>query len=193
MSDSNSGDRVRILFVPAEGIAERDLFTQNTMARLEEALKLWRNGDFDFMVLSGGRFLPKNVQTRSASVLMAEWMTGQWMGPGKKQVILEAESLDTYQNVIFTMRKLVRREIDLSRVELTVCTEYFHARRIATTFWYSFGLKVAIHAVRQPDMGLVAYLKEIFLNLLHWWDPEGVGLIPRKNREARREASRREM
>lgn len=191
MEESDFGGKIRVLFVPAEGIAERDLFTLNTMARLEEALFLWRTGEFDLMVLSGGEFLPRNIQTRPAAVLMGKWIVSQWMGPKKDQVIMETESLDTYENVIFAVRKILRREIALSRVELTVCTEYFHAQRIATTFRCCYSLNVAIHAVKQPDMGFVAYLKEFFLNLLHWWDPEGVSFIPRKNREARREAAAR--
>lgn len=193
--EQDSGSKIRVLMLPAEGIAPTDQFTPNTMARLQTARQLVMREDFDLIVFSGGKFLDPWIQTKPAAILMRDWFFSIPCSLTRERGIVEIRSLDSYQNVHFTVDKLnrfrIKAGLDWSQLDITVCTEYFHARRIATTFRLCYGIDVKIHGVKQPDMGVMAYVKEFFLNVLHFLDPHGNSYIPRKNREARREAARR--
>ena len=175
---------MKILLVPAGGVVEKDqIAPHDTLLRCEAALKLWQETQFDLIIVSGGIFLPSGIQTVSAAVLMQEWFIKQ--GIPENKILIEDQSLDTYQNVQFTLDLL---EIhNLKDAELTVITQWQHARRFARTF-KSHGIKIKRHPLHYK-VGFKTWLMEWMFMFIHLIDPKGKWLFGKINRKKRTQKS----
>jgi len=65
----------RILLVPAGLIiAKNKPDPNNTLIRCQHARKMWERGRYDYLVVCGGLFMPPDIQTDSAGLIMAQWL-----------------------------------------------------------------------------------------------------------------------
>lgn len=177
---------MRILLVPAERIDPVDLLSPNTLCRCEAALKAWRSGQYDKLLLTGGYFLPKERQTKPAAESMKTWFLLKGVAP--KAILTETTSLDTYQNVAFALDVL--RKEGFTGSEITVLTQYQHAIRFLATFFLAHGVRVRTIPIRQPQMRWVDWVVEwavlIPCHLLDW---KGTLFLARLNRQMRQRAA----
>ena len=171
---------MHVLLIPAELIHPVDRIAGATLARLEEGLRLWREGGFDLLAVSGGVFLPPDVQTRSAANLMEDWLAEH--GVNRSDILVEDESLDTFQNIALTYARLGGRAHGNS-LEWTVVSHSTHLRRFAVTCrTYGITMHRAPVAYR---LSLGARIGEAIAYLVHRLDPRGVGHLARRNRAGR--------
>ena len=91
--------------IPAGGIIKRDKLDFDTLLRIERGVKIFysRPAYWDKILVSGGIFLPSEIQSISAAKLMATELIKR--GISSKRIILEENSLDTFQNVEFSILK----------------------------------------------------------------------------------------
>lgn len=171
---------MRILVIPAELIYPTDRLAGATLARLEDGLRYWYLERYDFVAVTGGLYLPTDVQTKSAAELMAEWLVDH--GVPRERIIIEACSLDTFQNVEFTLKSARAIQPDACQ-EWTVVSHLTHLRRFALTC-RAWGITMHRAAVRYP-LPIMARLGEIVAYLMHRWDPKGTGALARHNRTPR--------
>lgn len=179
--------KFRILFVPAESIERQDRLSNRTLLRCKKALELWRTGKYDLVIVSGGKFLAPDVQTLPAGLLMGRWFMNQGLETG--QLIIEQESLDTFENISFSVTAMRARGLDdPSRWDITVVSQWQHTRRFAISFRHMSGVEVR---TADPGYGLgpIEWLKEWLFILVHVLDPLGHGQLARHNREQRRLAA----
>lgn len=73
-------------------------------ARVAEAFRLWQNGFFDLVVVSGG---PSDVHHTTEADLMADKLVGLGV-PGSK-IVIENKSKSTIENVVFSMQLLQQK------------------------------------------------------------------------------------
>ncbi|HMB26187.1 MAG TPA: hypothetical protein VKP03_02095 [Patescibacteria group bacterium] len=58
--------------MPAGGIIKKDkLSLADTLQRCKKALDLWKTKEYEKILVTGGIFLPPNIQTKPAGDLMA--------------------------------------------------------------------------------------------------------------------------
>ena len=192
-SGSNLGGQVvKVLLCPAELLTPMDQLSSNTRRRCEAALALWQTGEYELMLLTGGRFLPQSVQTQPAAEVMAEWFKRR--GVAVDQIVVEHGSVDTYENIRLGMQRinsaLTARHIFPISVEFTVCTQYQHCLRFLITFWLAHGIHIKTHAVRQPEMSWKDWCVEwLVLIPYHLYDWNGTGWVAETNRKKRHAAS----
>lgn len=174
---------IKILFVPAGGIIIRGYKHQldtNTLARCKMAAKLWYTKKYHYLILLGGIFI-KN-QKISASQLMSSWLiTGA--GIPQQNILIENQSLDTYQNVRFFMQMMKRRKQNISKTEISCISQPKHLLRIQTTF-QTYGIKIKKIPVYYPPEPRLEYL----LAFMHLFDPLGKGLFARINQKLRQQS-----
>ncbi len=168
--------------IPAGGIIKRDKLDFDTLLRIERGVKIFysRPAYWDKILVSGGIFLPSEIQSISAAKLMATELIKR--GISSKRIILEENSLDTFQNVEFSILKCAEVGIN---PEITVVTQWQHAIR----FWICFrGYKLKIYlkpiSYRVP---IITWLKEWFFIIYHVYDRRGVRPLALKNRRERRQ------
>lgn len=205
MENSLDG-KIRVLLVPSEGIVrlkgKPDYLSDNTRARCERALKAWNTGEYDIMVITGGKFSPPSEQTRPAADLMFDWFTRRGRGVRNDQVILETKSLDTYQNIqnsLYEIRRFVNSKLlhvrkgdEDEHFEIHVCTEFLHGLRFWVTFARAYGIWVKVIPVRQPRMTVMQVVLEMLVLIpLHVIDPFGNNWVSKRERRKRQEAARR--
>ncbi len=167
--------------IPLGGVVEKNKLVQDTIKRIEAGLKKYRKGDFDFILLSGGIFLPPKIQTIPGARLMAKYLVKK--GISYHQIILEERSLDTFQNVKFSTSKLFL--MGIKNPEITVITQWQHAIR----FWICFrayNLKISLEPINY-QIPITDWLKEWLFILYHIYDRKGKKYLALKNREKRRQ------
>lgn len=179
--------KIRILLVPAELIEPVNQLSRRTLRRCEETMRLWLTGHYAYLVVTGGIFLPRSTQTLPAALLMTRLLLS-W-GVADSRVIVEGDSLDTYENIDNSVREIRRRLGDgsLDHLEVTVVTERSHGRRFELSFWNKYGLVVQIAPVSYP-MSALDKLKECIFAAIHFIDPHGTWPMARLNRWLRRRA-----
>lgn len=172
----------RVLFVPSCGVTEHNVLTPtDTLLRCEEGLKLWRSGDYDYILVTGGLFNPKHVQSIPAGMLMRGWFIARGVDPNK--VIEETRSLDTFENIKFGLEELRKRGIPDR--DITVVTQWQHAWRFAITFRRAYGIKVK-RVPLEYAMSWKSWLIEFVLIAYHAYDRYGTKHVAQKNRDDRR-------
>lgn len=190
MPNKPRGQRIRILFVPAELIESLNRLSRRTWLRCQQALQLWQNGQYDYLVVTGGVFLPKNIQTDPAGLLMARWF--HEMGVDAERIIIEQHSRDTYENItssVAEIRNLLGRRCDAEGLEITIVTQWQHARRFEISFRKMYPeIKIKTISVNYP-MSLFETLKEYLFIAIHHVDPRGNGPFGWLNRQRRSRAA----
>lgn len=160
---------MRYLLIPSCGIEKQNqLCKTDTLLRLQEGLRLWRTGSFDYLLVSGGIFNPPEIQTVSASELMRDWLIEQ--GVPKGRIICESRSLDTYENISMSLDIL--REIGDQTVKITVVTQWQHAIRFRITFLLGYRMWIRTVSMHYP-MAPQAIAKEFLFILHHLLFPKG--------------------
>ena len=179
---------MRILLVPSGDIVNgTDLAPFNTLPRCERGLELFRSGRYDLILVTGGCFLPRHLQTEAAGSLMYRWFVEH--GIRADQIVSETKSLDTFQNISMGMTALMAIDSgDQSSWQITVVTQWQHAWRFWISFKAMYGLTIKRESLYYP-MGFKRWLKEFALIAYHLYDKKGVGAIAQHNRNQRQRAA----
>ncbi|MFZ5365358.1 MAG: YdcF family protein [Patescibacteria group bacterium] len=176
--------RREILLVPAGGIKPVDqLAAKDTLNRCQRAKMMWHTREYFCILTCGGVFLPPDIQQTPAAELMRRWFDSHHV-PGDR-VIAEKESLDTYQNVKYSIDLL--KQCGLTDARITVLTDWQHAIRLWITF-LSYGIRVKIKTVRH-QMSWIERMKEFVFMFVHLIDPRGSWFVGRINRKKRMQKS----
>lgn len=170
----------RVLMVLAAGIEPVDKNDRAVLARLSMGLALWKEGRFDVILVTGGIFLPRTIQTRPAAELMADWLFAQ--GVPSDRVMIENKALNTWDNISGGLRLLSNR-FGNEPIGITVVTQWQQAMRVWLSFALGYGKLVKVGPVSEPKFLPL----EIAYFLLHLLDPRGVGPLAVRNREQRRQ------
>lgn len=127
------------------------------LSRIEAAIKEFRKGDYDKVILSGGA----NHQPIPEAELMAAVMHNRIP---KKKIILEKRSLDTRHNAVFVWELLKDKKIS----SISVVTSDFHVRRVRHIFRKIFAHQktrikiVPARAKIGPVNRLIRFVRESF-------------------------------
>jgi uncharacterized SAM-binding protein YcdF (DUF218 family) len=169
---------LKILFIPAEEILEKDVLSAHTLSRCEKGLKKLQENQYDLLILSGGIFLPPHIQTKPASVLMKEWFVE--CGFDKNKILVETESVDTFQNIFFTYENILK---NLKNYKITVLSEKNHCRRIKLTFKKIYNLQVKTIFADYQLSTKESLMEQIYF-LIHMLDKydKWIGKINQKKR-----------
>lgn len=171
---------MKILMIPAELVDPVDKLSANTLRRCQAGLEAWVGGDYEMILLSGGIFLPRDRQTKPAAETMKEWFVSRGVDP--EVILVEGDSLDTYENVRFNA--------SLTRDQITVLTQYQHAIRFLLTFYLALGVRIKVIPIRQPAMSWKDWFMEwLVLIPYHLIDWKGTLFLARYNRRSRERAA----
>lgn len=174
---------MQILMIPAGEITRKNkLSKKDTLIRCQHGLSLLRydpNITFSKVVLSGGIFNSKDIQTIPASQIMANWLTKY--GVLVNNQIIENQSRDTFENVLFTIEKL--KEEGIENPEITVVTQWQHAIRFRLCF-KAYGIKIQTHSLHY-SVSLKTWIKEWLFIAYHIYDRKGTKFFARRNRKNR--------
>lgn len=192
-------DHKKIIFVPGGNILPfNELEGTFTLLRLIKGLELWQTGDYDVIVVSDGRFWPSNISNRALARIMRDWLLAQKNGPSDDDIVIEVNSRDTYENIHFSVKKILdwlyakhrisSKHFRAEMVEITVVTEKHHGQRILTT-WQKSKRGHRWPNIQLVDAGYrlspIETVKEILFGLIHKIDPMGRGWLANKNRHNR--------
>jgi hypothetical protein len=170
---------MKFLFIPScEVAAQNTLDGTTTEKRLVAGINLWNKGGFDKIIVTGGIYLPPNLQTIPSGELMRDWLINQ--GVPAEKIVCENKSRDTYENISEAL-KLVA---DDHNPAFTVITHWQHALRFWITFRPTDKYKVKIIPLWYW-YGIKTFVLEWFILLVHLFDKKGTGWIATKNRQAR--------
>jgi len=155
----------------------------DTLYRCEHALELWRTGEYDYLVTSGGIFHPPNVQSVPAGTLMGLWFLEH--GVPERQILCEDTSLDTYENIAHSIAMLKALDVWPS-CQITVVTQWQHAIRFFITFLWAWWKPTRLCSLDQP-ITWGTWLQEWVLIAYHILDRKGTGWVACWNRDRRRQ------
>jgi hypothetical protein len=181
---------MRLLFVPSGDVTTHNKIEHtHTLERCQEALRVWQSGHYDYMLLSGGIFRPRRVQSVSAAKLMANWVLSQSLQPRPHQLLLEEQSRDTYENAYLSIELLRKQKLLHHITGITIVSELHHARRLRTTLVQGYNLtNIDIHPTHSK-LSWHALMLEWLYELLHAIDPIGNNILAQMNRRSRTFAS----
>jgi len=173
---------MRYLLIPSCEVAKlNSLEGTITEKRLERGLRIWEQGDFDAIVVSGGVYLPPDIQTTSSAKLMKEWLVDR--GVPAVSIISESDSRDTYENLGNTF-VLLAMAFQNSRPDMTVVTHWQHGLRFYAAAYLGHGKK--LHLIPMwYSIGIKGFLMEWIFLLVHLIDWRGTGWIAKHNRASR--------
>jgi uncharacterized SAM-binding protein YcdF (DUF218 family) len=178
---TNTGHAMKILMIPAGGIDKTNFpGKKDTIPRLRAGLALWQTGQFDKVLVCGGIFLPPAIQTKPAATIMKDWLRKRRVP--ETAIIVEAKSLDTFENASFGLHAL--RAAGIKNPEITVCTHWQHAIRLKMAL-KTLGAKVKTHGLKYP-VSAATWFGEWFMIAYHFFDKKGTGSIARNNRAKRK-------
>lgn len=173
---------MNILFIPAEGIDAVDKLSQNTRERCDAGFRAWQTGNFDLVLVTGGKFLKSEVQRTPAASLMRRCLISR--GVPAEKILAEVESLDTYENI--SMELSVLKKCGISMTSVMIVTQYQHALRFIITFWLEHDMRVKVIPIRHRKLSWKHWLMEwLVLIPYHLLDRDGSGWFARINREKR--------
>ena len=162
-------------------VAVDELDPRTALRVCERTLELWDTGAYDCLLVSGGRFLPPEIQTRPWSKIASEFF--EWHGVPKERIVRESDSFDTYDNIRYSLRELYHAGIP--DADITVVTHKTHGRRVRHTFKVAHGVEVRIEPVDLP-LTILERIKQWAFVLYHWLDPYGTKYAKRRRIEGRR-------
>ncbi len=170
---------MRYLLIPSCEVAPVDqLDGTETERRLNAGLAMWKRGQFEMIIVSGGVYMPPEIQTRPSGTLMKEWLVR--CGVKEHLIIAETRSRDTYENISGVMDALWGKRTGT----ITVISQWQHALRFWITFHRAHGVAVEIIPLRY-HVGLKRFLMEWLLILIHVFDKTGTSWLVRKNKQDR--------
>lgn len=154
---------------------------ERTSARVvDRVIRLMQSGQYNFVLFSGGVFLPPDIQTRPWGEIARDAAIAAGVDPCC--TLVETESVDTYDNIRYSLD--VIRQNGIHNFALTVCTHPIHGRRIRYTANVLHGVDVRIEPV-----GLRLTFGELMWQELcvayHYWDTHGTGWYRRHILEKR--------
>jgi hypothetical protein len=174
---------MRILFVPACDIIYKNRLGQRTEARCEEALQYWQSGEFDYILLSGGRHEDPCRQNLPGAEIMKQWFLRKNLS--EESLIMETESLDTFEKVSLVIDCLRKKGLDKSNCTIFVVSEEKHLRRVKLIF--KRGHDWDIRSLVVDNQMLVSEkFAELFILLIHLVWPRDGGPIAEITRKKRR-------
>lgn len=147
-------------------------------------MELWRTGQFDLMVLSGGIVAPRYIQTRPHAHTMKEWVINQPGAPDNEQILIDEMSRDSYENTYFSYDRIKTAGYNpiIQDITLTIVSEIHHARRLRITFQKGIGWQSINIAPVNYKLSFGMCLLEYALYIMHAVDPEGIGPLAKLNR-----------
>ncbi len=167
-----------ILFVVGREIANNtSIAATETEKRCEKALKEWKRGGYEWLLISALEYEPGGGEPISASGLMAEWFVAQ--GVPAERIIVDSRARDIYDNVQGGYAELKLR--DLHRVPLVTVTEFFNAVRC----WILFLLLYRKWTSIRPMFKWLSpgrLLRELMIVAYLFYDPHGIKRIACGNR-----------
>jgi DUF218 domain len=117
-----NGKRVLIILAEEASTAEGT----GTLFRLQKAVRYLEIHQIDVVVLSGGKYSPG--QEQSTARMMNDWLVLYFEGRCEQplfHVIEEGESINTYENILFSV-SLLNRNLD----KVYIVSERGHLRRV---------------------------------------------------------------
>ena len=166
--------------MPAGGIIKKDkLSLADTLQRCKKALDLWKTKEYEKILVTGGIFLPPNIQTKPAGDLMALWFR-QNKVPAES-IIIENQALDSFKNCHLGLKKLNN---PISNHNILVVTQWHHAIRLGITFFLGYGIRVNLFTLKYPISIKTWFMEWLFI-FYHLYDPKGKKILAKKNRQNR--------
>ena len=193
--------KITVIFVPAGNIGYKEVFDKtdpvprlkpkknslspDTQTRCNRAITLYRElGPLNFILTSGGLFMPPTLQDRAAAALMKDYLT--FYKIPADNIFTEEKSLDSWQNVEFMVQVLASHNFDISQVELIIVSHWLHTIRLQRLCrYYGNFKKVSRCPLYYPPIGKRGVLKELLLILLTLIDPAGKSFIVKRERRRR--------
>lgn len=168
-----SQDKVKVLVVFGLDM-NGDIIGADTSANLRVASAICGTNHFDYIIFTGGIFAPN--QTKPVAERMSECWTRDHQGLESPVILTEANSLITRQNVINVVELLAQKGLQLSQIEITIVSEFWHTIGIWTLFFRLCGksVKIASSDYCLPIWGIPGRFARIIFYL---WDPKGTGKL----------------
>ncbi len=174
---------VSFLLVPAEAIWAVDRMSERMISRLEKALQLYRHGDYDYIMVTGGIFNPLCTQTVSAASLMKKYLLEK--GVKEDVILIEDRSLDTYENVQFSV-EIINREMKKFPLypsceeKVVVVSDAAHLKRLKLVIEGRVSLLFLEDSGYK--MSLMDKLAEAIFFAITFFDRDGDGFFAKINR-----------
>lgn len=163
----------KVLLLLSESIDPVNQPSERTLCRLERGLRHWQKGEHELIIVCGGIFKPKSVQTIAAGIVMQQWLMNN--GVPEEKIIVESLSLDTYENIRFADMLLKYAGYTPNEIELTIITQWQHACRAAWTA-KSYGYHTNIFPT-EYNLSAKEMLVEYCYMGIHYIDRKGKGLF----------------
>ena len=172
------------LLIPVCEVAgHNSLAHTRTEKRLKRGLYEWNAGGcYDKIIVSGGHYFSRFVQTLSAASLMKWWLIER--NVIEPCILCDHSSRDTYQNIRYSLFTIREEDENGDEPDITVVTHWQQALRVKFTFWRAYGLRVHIIPMFYW-VDAKTFVYEWVMLLYHMFDRYGTGFIAKRNREAR--------
>jgi uncharacterized SAM-binding protein YcdF (DUF218 family) len=123
---------------------------------------------------------------------MKKYLVEEW-GIAEERIWTEEKSVDSWENVTEMKKELLRREVDISKIEIIIVSHWTHALRLRRLLRYNgFKNKKVRHGGKSHPVGWRWYFRELLLFLLTLIDPQGKSWFVRREREKRRQWQKKE-
>lgn len=155
---------------------ELNVLGKDTIKNCEAGRAIWRKESFDKLMVVGGIFCLKSIQTIPISTLMAKWFEDQ--GIKKDQILTEEESKDTWGNIENAL-KILPKDSDITAV-----SQWQHMMRVVLIFKLGYGINVRTHAAMFFP-GFKRFIMEWAYLALTIFDPRGASWFAKVNRTRR--------
>jgi hypothetical protein len=156
-----------------------------TLTRCAVALKLWQKNPYDYLIVSGGIYELPHLQTVPAACIMRDWFILQRVDEGR--IIVEKHSLDTFENVRFSLAMLQAMNVPV--FDLEIVTQRQHATRFWITLVLGYRRSPTLHRL-EYSMTRMEKFKEFLFLLIHLCWPKTGGPLGEKNRRERNQGRR---
>ncbi len=173
-----------ILVILGETVVKKDVLSDTSIQRLEKGLGVWHGGGYSRIVVTGGIFLPRTIQTRPIAYIMRDWLLDH--GIPRDVILVEEFSVDTYENIRFVDALLLKEYGSMPKGIITLVSHTMHVKR-AYMSARELGWRVTMAPVRS-SVGIMQSIKERAMRVMHHKDPLGYNRFSRWNRARRRKA-----
>ncbi|MFH0856505.1 MAG: YdcF family protein [bacterium] len=150
----------------------------DTLLRCEEAIKIWEG--HNQIIVTGGIFLPKEVQTKPVADLMKEWLIKN--GVPAEKILTVTDAVDTFQEIEGVVEKIGGK-----KASINVLSHWQHLIRSFITFLFAHGILIKPYPIFYWKGGK-DFIREWGYCFLHIVDPSG-RWVSKKNRERRKKAA----
>lgn len=170
---------MKYLLIPSCEVLPLDsLENTQTLERLQAGLLEWEKNAYDFIIVSGGIYLPPEIQTIPCAILMRNWLVEN--NVSEENIICETSSRDTYENIECSMKLI----LDDKYSKITVVSHWQHCLRFKTTFWRKY--KKRIYVIPMWNMlSLKGFILEWIFLAIHIVDKNGTSRFVAKVRNDR--------